>query len=568
MDNVFIQLAVILSLCSALGFITYKFKLPLLIGYLAGGLLLAALAFFDTSKSLAFSFLPDIGVAFLLFLVGMELDLREIRNFGRQVLVAGTLQVVITSVLGTFIAQSFGFKLPEAAYIGIALSFSSTIVVVKLLLDKKELSSLYGRLALGITLVEDLLAVIILLGLTSSVSLINTSAETTFPALVLFLKIFVLFVSAGLINRFLLSNIFKAVSDSGELLFLTALGWCFFYISIAVLMGFSVLIGAFLAGVALATSPYHYQIQGKIKPMRDFFVALFFVYLGTKVNFSDIFHVYPLIIIFVVYAVLIKPLIFLLILGIFGFRKHTMFNVAISLSQMSEFSLIVLLVGMNMGFVSQAGLTVVALSLVISIAISSLMIFKSNELYSFVSKTIGFFERKNKFYSLEEGREKELEDHVAIIGAHKVGGEVVRLLKREKIPLVVLDFNPHLVEILLAEGIPVIYGDMGDPEVLDILKLNKARMIICTSPGSNDNKLLLENLKLRHVDSPVIVRAETLKEAVILYKKGADFVIIPEVLAGDELTDIIRDHLGDHNYFKNRARIELEKLSRKTLAWG
>lgn len=557
MDNVFIQLAVILSLCSALGYITYKLKLPLLIAYLVGGLILAVTTSLDISKSSAFSFLPDIGIAFVLFLVGMELDLREIKTFGKQILVAGSLQVIITATLGTFIAQSFGFKLPEAAYLGIGLSFSSTIVVVKLLLDKKSLTSLYGKLSLGVLLLEDLLAVIILLGLTSSVSF------TVFP-----LKALVLFISAGFLSKYLLPNIFKAISDSGELLFLTALAWCFLYITVAVFMGFSVLIGAFLAGVALASSPYHYQIQGKIKPMRDFFVALFFVYLGTRVNFSGILNLLPLIVIFTIYAVLVKPVIYLLILGIFGFRKHTMFHTAINLSQVSEFSFIILLIGLKLGIVTQNGLTVIALSGVFAITIASLMISKSDELYSLASKLIGFFERKSKRHILEEGREEKLEDHVVVIGAHRVGGEMVRLLKREKIPMVVLDFNPALVEMMLVENIPVIYGDMGDPEVLDILKLEKARMIISTSADHHDNKLLLANLKLRHINVPIIVRAETALEAVELYKKGADFVIIPEVLAGDILTDILKNHLGDRDYFKDRARIELDKLSRKTLAWG
>ncbi len=568
MDNAFIQLAVILGLCSGLGFIIYKLKLPLLIGYLTGGLILAALTTFDISKSLAFSFLPDIGIAFLLFLVGMELDLRELKSFGKQILIAGILQVVITSTLGTFIAQSFGFKLPEAAYLGIGLSFSSTIVVVKLLLDKRDLTSLYGKLSMGVLLLEDLLAVIILLGLTSTVSLINLSLETTFPALVFFLKALVLFVSVGVLNKYLLNNIFKAISDSGELLFLTALAWCFFYITVAILMGFSVLIGAFLAGVALATSPYHFQIQGKVKPMRDFFVALFFVYLGTRVNFSGISASLPLILIFSIYAVLLKPVIFLLIFGIFGFRKHTMFHTAINLSQVSEFSLIILLVGLKLGTVSQAGLTVIALSSVLAIAASSLMISKSHTLYHAVSRIIGFFERKNNRHALEESRAEELSDHVVVIGAHRVGGEMVRLLKKEKIPLVVLDFNPQVVEAMLTENIPVIYGDMGDPEILDILRLDKARMVISTSADNHDNKLLLENLRVKHISVPAIIRAETTKEAVELYKSGADFVIIPEVLAGDELTDILRDHLGDRSYFKDRARIELEKLSRKTLAWA
>lgn len=562
MNNIFIQLAIILSLSSALGLLVYKFKLPLLIAYLSAGLLLSALTTFDVSKSSALSFLPDIGIAFVLFLVGMELDLREIKNYGKQILTAGTLQVVISSVLGTFIAQSFGFKTHEAIYLGIGLSFSSTLVVVKLLLDRKDITSLYGKLSVGILLLEDLLAVLLLLGMSSAT---HFSFANALPVSVFFIKVLSLFAAAILLNKYFLSFIFKMVSDSGELLFLTALAWCFSFITLASLFGFSVLIGAFLAGVVLASSPYHFHIQGKIKPMRDFFTALFFVYLGTRVNFSHIGEVYPLILIFASYAVLIKPLIFLLFFGIFGFRKHTMFLTAINLSQVSEFSLIILLVALKLGQVSEEGLTVIALSSVLSFIISSLMISQSGKIYKYVQSFVAFFERRKKQFMEKE--DTKLSEHVVIIGSHRVGGEIVRFLKREKQSLVVLDYNPHQVEALLAQNIPVIYGDMGDPEILEVLNLAKAKMIVSTAPDLLDNKALLEDLKLRHVKAPVIVRAGTVKDAQSLYKAGADYVIIPDLLAGDFLLNIFKDHLNDGSFFKERPRIELEKLSHKILAW-
>ncbi len=566
MNNIFIQLAIILSLSSALGYITYRLKLPLLIAYLTGGLLLSLLATFDISKSLAFSFLPDIGIAFVLFLVGMELDLREMKNLGKQILVCGTLQVIISSTLGTFIAQSFGFNLREAMYLGVGLSFSSTLVVVKLLLDRKDLTSLYGKLSVGVLLLEDLLAVIILLGMSTNIGNLGGAGFNFWPVFIFLFKVIFLFAAALVISRFVLSNIFKAVSDSGELLFLTALAWCFGYVSLAVWMGFSVLIGAFLAGVALASSPYHFQIQGKIKPMRDFFVSLFFVYLGSRVNFADVSSQIILILIFVCYAVLFKPVIFLLLFGIFGFRKHTMFKTAINLSQVSEFSMIILLVGFKTGLVSQSALSVIALSSVISFIASSLMISQGNRIYEAASQFVAFFERKRSLV-INNSAGKKLENHVVVIGAHKVGGEIVRFLKKQGTALVVLDFNPQQVEILLAEGIPVIYGDMGDPEILDVLSLETAKLIVSTSPDTTDNKTLLEDLKVRHINTPTIVRAETIQQARILYKLGADFVIIPDVLAGEVVLDMIRNHLNDRDFLKERPRIELDKLSHKILAW-
>lgn len=568
MDNIFIQLAIILGLASILGFVVFKFKLPLLIAYLIGGLLIASTAVFDARASDVLQFFPEIGIAFVLFLVGMELDLREIRSLGKPILLAGILQIIITTILGSSVARLLGFGDVESWYLGVGLAFSSTVLVVKLLIDKKDVGALYGKLAVGILLLEDLLAVLLLVALTVSSSFLDLGLQQSFPIVALLLKAILLFGLAAVLSKFILSNVFKAVSKQSELLFITALAWCFIYISFSILLGFSVVIGAFLAGIALANSPFHYQIQGKVKPLREFFVTLFFVYLGTQVDFSQIGKIYPLMLIFTGYTLIAKPTIFLLLLGMFGFRKHTMFQTALSLTHISEFSLILLLVGFKLGVVSQSALTTIALSAVLSMIVASVMISHSNRLYKRLSFLIAFFERKNYKHFMEKGGEiANLTGHVVVIGGRRVGGEIVKFLKREKVPQIVLDFNPHQVEVLLSEKIPVIYGDMGDPEVLDGLNLSNARMIISTSASLEDNELLLEELSSRRISIPVIVRAESADDAKDLYEKGADFVIIPEILAGDFLVEKLKDHLGDGDFFKDRARIELERLSRKTLAW-
>lgn len=567
MNNIFIQLAIILGIASFLGYTTHKFKLPLLIAYLLGGLLIAFWGIFDVKTSAALSFLPEIGIAFVFFLVGMELDLRQLRSFGTPIVVSGLLQIIITSTLGTFIAQSFGFPLVEAIYLGIGLSFSSTIVVVKLLLERNNLDSLYGKLSVGILLLEDLLAVVVLLGLTSATSSVfHLGVTNSLPILAYVGKVAILLSFALILSKYILGPLFKAISESGELLFLTALAWCFIYTTFAQILGFSSLIGAFLSGVALANSPYHFQIQGKVKPMRDFFVALFFVYLGTKVNFSQIQATYLLIAVFTAYAVFFKPFIFLIILGSFGFRKHTLFNTAINLSQISEFSLIILLVGLTQGIVTAKALSVIAASGVLSIIISSVVISKSNRIYKSLSFLMSFFERGER-HKVEGAQRQQLTNHVVLIGSHRVGEHLLRFLQREKIPFIVLDFNPFQVERLVRDGIPVIFGDMGDPEVLELLNLNGARLVISTVPDTHDNKLLIEDLKNIHPAIPVVVRADSIKEAKDLYKFGASFVYIPDVVSGEFLVEMLKDHLNDKDYFKDRPRIEMGKLNRKTLAW-
>ena len=500
MDNIFIQLAIILGLSSVLGFIVSRFKLPLLIAYLFGGLLLAITSIFDVKTSEVFHFLPEIGIAFVLFLVGMELDIREIKNLGKPIIAAGTLQIIITTILGFSITRAFGFAEVGSWYLGVGLAFSSTILVIKLLLDKKDITGLYGKLSIGILLLEDLLAVILLLFLTVSTSVLDLGFQQAFPFLTLVVKAALLFGLASVLSRHILSSVFKAVSRQPELLFLTALAWCFIYISFAIFLGFSVVIGAFLAGVTLASSPFHFQIQGKVKPLRDFFVTLFFVYLGTQVDFTDFAKIYPVMIIFTGYTLLIKPAIFLLILGAFGFSKHTMFHTALTLTHISEFSLIIILVGLKLGAVSQNALTTIALSGVLSMIIASVMITHSNKLYKKLPSLLSFFERKNFRHQLESGVVDRLTDHVVVIGGHKVGGELVKFFQKEKVPQIVLDFNPHHIERLHNEGINAMYGDMGDPDVLENLNLAEAKLVISTAQDIDDNLLLLEELKSRKIN--------------------------------------------------------------------
>lgn len=570
MDNIFIQLAIILGISSILGFIVVRLKLPLLIAYLLGGLLIASTAVFDPRASEVLHFLPDIGIAFALFLVGMELDFGEIKSLGKPIIIAGTLQIIITTIIGSSVAQLLGFGFSESWYLGVGLSFSSTILVVKLLIDKNDVNTLYAKLAVGILLLEDLLAVLLLVILTATTSILGIGLQQAMPILALLIKLILFFGLALVLSKVALPSIFRAASKQTELLFITALAWCFIYVSFAIFLGFSVVVGAFLAGIALANSPLHYQIQGKVRPLREFFVMLFFVYLGTQVDFSKINSIYPLMLIFTAYTLFFKPTIFLLVLGIFGFRKHTIFQTALNLTHISEFSLILLLVGFKLGAVSQSALTTIALSSVLSMIAGSILITHSNKLYKKIRSTIGFFERKDFKHTFEENRnnKENLKGHVIIIGARKIGGAIVRFLKKENIPQLVLDFNPHQVDALMKEKVPVLYGDIGDPEILEVLNLQEARLIISTSADLGDNKLLLEELKLRKINLPVIVRAESADDAQELYQAGADYVIMPDILAGDFLADKLKDFLGGGDFFKDRPRIELEKLSRKTLAWG
>src|SRR3989344_4533604 len=438
MDNIFLQLALVLSLSSFFGFFVHKLKLPLIIAYLICGVTLALVGQFDPKTLGIFKILPDLGIAFVLFLIGMELDLREIRLLGKPIIIGSLAQIIISTSAGFALAGFFGFSPISSLLMGLGLGFSSTVVVVQLLLEKRDLTSLYGKLSLGILLVEDLIAILALMFI--SIGSINGqfSAEQSLPVIYLALKAIGLFVLTFILSKYLLKKLFDSVATSIELLFLTAVTWCFLFTALAVLSGFLVFIGAFLAGVSLATSPYHLQIQGKIKPLRDFFVAMFFIFLGSQVILSDLASVWWVIVVFTAFAVFFKPLIFLLVLGIFGFRKHTIFQTSLNLSQISEFALIILLVGVEMNLVPQITLSVMAPVTVLSIIISAVLISQSKNIYTFFSPFLSFFEHKTNIHYMETKQLDGLEDHVVVIGAHRVGGPVVTFLHENKIPFVVM----------------------------------------------------------------------------------------------------------------------------------
>lgn len=566
--ELFLHLAVILGLCAIAGFLMKVLKLPLLIGYLLAGVALASLKFLDIDGSHILDVFPGIGIAFVMFFVGLELDIKELKLVGKPIVVAGLSQVFISSLAGFAIAHFLGFGMIESLLLGIGLSFSSTIVVVKMLMEHQELKSLQGKLCLGVALLEDLIAIIILMALTIGTSFFNLGLQSGLPFLAFFAKGVLLFLTTFIFSHYLLTRVFRAVANSQELLFLTALAWCFVFVGFAVFLGFSVVIGAFLAGVALASSPFHYSIQGKVKPLRDFFVTLFFVYIGSHVIFNDIANVIWLVAAYITYVIIIKPLIFLLVLGAFGFKKHTIFRSAVSMSQVSEFSLVVILVGYQTGVVSQNGLTAMAIIGVITIITSSIEIAFYKPLYKKLVPFIGFFVHGKFSHTIEDRKSiSDMADHVIVIGAHRVGGSLVEFFDKKKVPLLVVDFDPHIVQDLIARKINTVYGDIGDPEILDVLNWEKAKIIISSAPNLDDNLMLLSEIKKRKAASVVIVRGESVEDAKTLYDKGADYVILPEIVSGEFLEQLFKDHWGEKGFFKDRSDVELKKLDKPHLAF-
>src|SRR3990172_303811 len=498
----FTQIAALLVVAGIFGIAAKLLRQPLLVGYLFAGI---ALGIFGIVSDLeVFSVMGKIGVTLLLFLLGLEMNLSELPSIGKVAAVTGLAQILFTSTIGFLIALLLGFSPFASVYIAIALTFSSTIIIVKLLGEKKDLGSLYGKISVGFLLVQDFVAVLILMFL-AGLGRGNLGAADygviTVKALVLFLAVW--FLSKKALPVFFE----RIVSGSTELLFIASIAWALGVASfVAGPLGFTLEIGGFLAGIALSNLPEHLQIASKTKPLRDFFFSIF-VLVG-------------------------NPIIVLAILGALGYRKRTSFMAGLTVAQISEFSLILMAMGNSLGHVGEREVAVVVSVGVATMTLSTYAILGADKLYSKIKDYLGIFERKvTKESAFTE--EKKLTGHLVLVGCDRTGRSLVPFFVRKNIDFVVVDFNPKVYQRLTADKIPVVFGDINDTDIIEAANVDKASMIISTIYNYSDDITLLEHIRSLKPRPTTIFTAQTKYDAIKLYENGADYVVVPEIVAGD-----------------------------------
>ncbi len=521
-------LAAVLTLASGLAILMRKIRLPLIVSYLLAGMLLSAFGLVRPEQLQFLSFLPEMGLAFLLFLVGMELDLGEFRSLGKSVLLAALGQVAITAI--------FLYLLWGNPVLALALSFSSTILVVKLLLEGKELASLHGKFSVGILLVEDLLAVLLLMGLSGGAGSVWW---------VVLRGLFLIWAAIFLGKR-LLPGLFRLTAENTELLFLTGIGWCLLFVSLSLFLGFSLGVGAFLAGVSLAQSVYRSQISGRIKPLRDFFIMIFFIDLGASLSLSALSGAWWSALGLAAYVVLVRPAVFFGILTVSKFRVHTAFQTGILLSSISEFALIILVVAGKMGQVPTEILSPVVFAAVLSFIFSSVMVTHKGVIYAALKGGLKRLERPGAIsVGFFPGEKLDFSQHAVLVGCHRSGQLILPVLKKiYGNNLIVVDFNPEVIEQLKNSFVPCLYGDVSDPEIAEMLALKQADLVVSTVRDLTDNLALLDALEKSQSKATVVITASDTKEAITLYERGAHHVSLPLLLEGGSIGRLIADHQG------------------------
>lgn len=524
--SAFLLVGAIIALAAFLGAWAAFLKQPIFIAYIIAGIIAGPLILHSNVQAETLNLLADLGLSFVLFLVGMDLKTKDLRRFGLAAVSVGLKQIAACLIVALLVARLLGFSNLASVYIAVALAFSSTMVTVKILTEKRELDSLFGELTVSILLLQDLVAIFALIIISS----FATSGGASAFGLLITVVVGAFLLGLGyVLNQTLLPYVFERIAYNTELLFIGALAWLFIIAAGAAYAGFSLEIGAFLAGVGLANLPEEQQIAARIRPLRDFFILIFFILIGARVALSQLSAILLPAFVLTVLVLILKPLVTMFWLSRAGFRKRTAFMSGLAISQVSEFSLVLLFFGQKIGHINQNTVGTVTLVTLATIAASSYGLQNANRLYRWLGKYLDIFEPKTKI--TEEKREKEFAEHFVLIGAGRLGWDILKGLARHEKDIVVVEFNPAISDKLREENFNIIFGDITDPEIQEEANLEQASLVISTIFDEADTQELLETIKSYEREIPFVATAATEFAGLKFYQQGATYVIIPRVIS-------------------------------------
>ncbi len=553
-SSIFIEISIILVLAALTAVAMRILKQPTIIGYILTGIIVSPL-FLNLIKShdtlVVFS---QIGVAFLLFIVGLSLNPKVIKEVGKASLITGIGQVVFTSIIGFFIAKFLGFGMITALYIATALTFSSTIIIMKLLSDKGDLDKLYGKISIGFLLVQDLIAVFILI-IVSSFSEPNQALSSV---LFLLIKGSLIVLLLVLISLYVLPKLEFFFAKSQELLFMFSVAWGLGLASLFYLIGLSLEIGALLAGITLSLSPYNNEVSSKMKPLRDFFIVLFFIVLGSQLIFDNFSKFLIPTIIFSLFILIGNPLIVIVLMGMLGYTKKTGLQAGFTVAQISEFSLILIALGVSVGHLTKETLSLVTVIGLVTIIGSTYLIIYSDKIYRLLEKYLSIFERKN----IKKDKKKKVFD-IILFGYNRIGFDFVSSFKRLKKKFLIVDYNPEVISNLMEEKIECEYGDVDDIEFLGQLDLKNIKMVVSTIPVFETNLLLIRTIRKVNRKAIILCVSHHIDEAHRLYSAGVSYVIMPHFLGGRYASMLIDKHGFNADSFNDEKKKHIVHLKKR-----
>ena len=536
LDSSFAQMALALGLAVAIGAVTVALRQPLLIGFIAAGILIGPSGLGLAGDTAQFELLARLGIAVLLFLVGLKLDPSLIRTTGPVALATGLGQVLFTSVAGFAIAIGLGFDTVEALYVAVALTFSSTIIIIKLLSDKRELDELHGRIAVGFLIVQDIVVVIVLIFITAIGAAGDEGVGARLIEVLIRGAVFLVVLTA--LARWLLPWVFGRLARNRELLVLASVAWAVILAATADALGFSSEVGAFLAGMSLAATPYREAIASRLVGLRDFLLLFFFIELGVQLQLSAAATQLLDASVLSLFVLVGNPLIVLVIMGLMGYRKRTSFLAGLTVAQISEFSLILVALGVRVGHVDQSVLGVVTAVGIITIVLSTYMILYSQSIFDRISPLLSVFEKsQTRPGDRADHREGDVDAVVYGLGRH--GSLIAEGLRGAGWRVLGVDIDPQALEQAKGSGIEVIYGDAEDPEFILALPLGQAQWVVSTVPAIDVNLSLLYGLRSSGYEGRIAMTAHTPEATEQLLERDVDLVLSPFAVVAERAVDTI-----------------------------
>ncbi len=531
---------------------------PLAVGYILSGIVVGPYVLNILHSTESIDVFSKIGIAVLLFIVGLSLNPDTIRDTGKAALVTGLGQILFTSVIGYALILALGFDNLTALYGSIALTFSSTIIILKLLSDKGDLGKLYGKISIGFLLVQDLVATLLLV----IVPLIGLQALGGGGLSATFADLLLKGVGATIvlyaISKFALPHLSYFLARSQELLFLFSIAWGLGLASLFAYLGFSIEIGALIAGVTLSVSSYAFEISSRMRPLRDFFIVLFFVLLGSHVQLGDVTTFAWPAIILSLFVLVGNPLIVFVLMNAMGYRSRTGFLAGLTVAQISEFSLILMALGFSLGHVNAQAVSLITFVGLITIAGSTYLIMYGDRIYAFLKPLLRLLEFKKphrREHALHTSHE------MIIFGYGQIGSEFVKTAEELGTKFLVIDYNPETISVMKESGLPIEFGDAEDVEFLDEIQMRKARLVVSTIPDPNVNHLLVKHYRQHNSDGIIVVLSHNRAEAKSLYLAGASYVIMPRMLGAKKASSMITKHEDNIEVFERARNAHLSELA-------
>jgi Kef-type K+ transport system membrane component KefB/Trk K+ transport system NAD-binding subunit len=556
MDSIFSGLSLVIVIGAVVALIMRLVGQPLIIGHILTGIIVGPAVLHITKNPEALKIFSDLGIALLLFIIGLGLNPQTVKEVGKVATSVAVLQVGFITGLGYAAGLAFGLTRTAAAFLGVSLAISSTIIILKVLSDKKEQSRLYGKIAISVSLVQDIIAIALVV-VTSARGggqlMLGPVLSLAFKGLVIGYIIFI--VSNEILPRF-----HRLISGSQEFLFLFAIAWGLGSATLFSKVGLSSEIGALLAGICLATQPYAQEVASRLRPLRDFFVIVFFISLGAGLSFAHFSNLMPLIIVSILVAVVLKPLVSMAILGFLGYTKRTSFKASVALAQVSEFSIVLVILGHSRGLIDSQLVAAITFIALISIAASAYLMMFSDRLYAVLEGYLDIFER-----SKTHGEQRQRAGYdLVLFGYHKGGHEFINVFEQISKNFVVIDYDPEVIDILEHRKLSHIYGDAQDMELLEEAGVAKAKLVVSTITEYQANIALLAFLERKESEAVVIIQADNPKQAAELYRLGASYVILPHYIGGEKISAFVKKSGLSKSAFRKFRNEHLDYLEKQS----